>query len=50
LARSSQIDGWLRDWRERLASDPQGVTERVMSMRRVNPAFIPRAITALRRR
>jgi serine/tyrosine/threonine adenylyltransferase len=42
FARSSQIDGWLRDWRERLASDPQGVTERVMSMRRVNPAFIPR--------
>lgn len=42
FAQSSDIDGWLRDWRERLARDPQSVAERGMSMRRVNPVFIPR--------
>ncbi|MGH8177858.1 MAG: protein adenylyltransferase SelO [Steroidobacter sp.] len=36
------IDDWLRDWRERLASDPQSAAERAASMRRVNPALIPR--------
>jgi uncharacterized protein YdiU (UPF0061 family) len=38
----SAIDGWLRDWRERLVNDPQSATERGVAMRRVNPAFIPR--------
>jgi uncharacterized protein YdiU (UPF0061 family) len=42
FANSSGIDDWVRDWRERLASDPQSTVERVVSMRRVNPAFIPR--------
>ena len=39
---TSDIDGWLRDWRERLECDPQTITERVASMRAVNPAFVPR--------
>jgi uncharacterized protein YdiU (UPF0061 family) len=38
----SAIDGWLRDWRERLVNDPQNAAERAAGMRRVNPAFIPR--------
>ena len=38
----SAIDDWLRDWRQRLASDPQSASERAAAMRRVNPAFIPR--------
>lgn len=42
FAQSADFDGWLRDWRERLTSDAQGVAERGMSMRCVNPAFIPR--------
>jgi uncharacterized protein YdiU (UPF0061 family) len=42
FAKGPGIDDWLRDWRERLASDPQSAAERVESMRRVNPAFIPR--------
>ena len=36
------IDSWLQAWRQRLAQDPQRPTERATSMRRVNPAFIPR--------
>jgi uncharacterized protein YdiU (UPF0061 family) len=42
FANSPGIDAWLRDWRERLARDPRSTAERVVSMRRVNPAFIPR--------
>jgi serine/tyrosine/threonine adenylyltransferase len=42
LAGSTGLDDWLRDWQRRLASDRQTVTERVASMRAVNPAFIPR--------
>jgi uncharacterized protein YdiU (UPF0061 family) len=42
FAASSDIDGWLRDWHERLMRDPQSVAERVARMRAVNPAFIPR--------
>jgi len=42
LAQASELHGWLRDWRERLASDPQAVAERVASMREASPAFIPR--------
>jgi uncharacterized protein YdiU (UPF0061 family) len=38
----SAIESWLRDWRERLAHEPQAATERAAGMRRVNPAFIPR--------
>jgi serine/tyrosine/threonine adenylyltransferase len=39
---ASGLDKWLQDWRQRLAQDPQSATERAASMRRVNPAFIPR--------
>jgi serine/tyrosine/threonine adenylyltransferase len=42
FAQSPGIDDWIRDWRERLASDPQSEADRVASMRRVNPAIIPR--------
>jgi serine/tyrosine/threonine adenylyltransferase len=33
---------WLSDWRQRLGRDPQPAADRAASMRRVNPAFIPR--------
>jgi serine/tyrosine/threonine adenylyltransferase len=36
------VENWLREWRQRLASDLQSGTERAARMRRVNPAFIPR--------
>jgi uncharacterized protein YdiU (UPF0061 family) len=42
FAATPDINGWLRDWQERLRCDPQTVAERVASMRAVNPAFIPR--------
>ena len=42
FAEGSELDGWLRDWQERLAGDPQSTSERVAMMRAVNPAFIPR--------
>ena len=42
FSATSDIDGWLRDWQERLTCDPQTVAERVARMRAANPAFIPR--------
>ncbi len=42
FSASSEIEGWLQRWQERLASDSQAVPERVASMRAANPAFIPR--------
>lgn len=39
---SSGIADWLRRWRERLASEPHDSAQRAATMRRVNPAFIPR--------
>ena len=39
---SSGIADWLKRWRERLAGEPRDPAERAASMRRVNPAFIPR--------
>jgi uncharacterized protein YdiU (UPF0061 family) len=42
FAQGQGIDDWVRDWRARLASDPQSAAERAASMRRVNPAVIPR--------
>jgi uncharacterized protein YdiU (UPF0061 family) len=39
---TSDINDWLKDWRQRLESDPQSTAERAASMRRVNAAFIPR--------
>jgi len=41
-AVSPELDGWLRDWQERLGADPQSASDRVASMRAANPAFIPR--------
>jgi uncharacterized protein YdiU (UPF0061 family) len=42
FAESTDLDGWLKDWQERLAGDPQSTSDRVASMRAVSPAFIPR--------
>jgi uncharacterized protein YdiU (UPF0061 family) len=42
FSTTSNIAGWLRDWRQRLTREPQTATERSTSMRAVNPAFIPR--------
>jgi serine/tyrosine/threonine adenylyltransferase len=42
FAQPSGIEAWLREWRRRLANDPQTPAERAAAMRRVNPAFIPR--------
>jgi uncharacterized protein YdiU (UPF0061 family) len=42
FAQTSAMETWVRDWRERLAQDPQSAAERAARMRRVNPAFIPR--------
>ena len=39
---TTTLDEWLRDWRARLVRDPQTAAERAASMRRVNPAYIPR--------
>jgi len=39
---NSDLERWLQDWHERLASDPQTVAQRVVSMRAASPAFIPR--------
>ena len=41
-ASDPALDDWLREWRQRLANDPQTAAERGAAMRRVNPAFIPR--------
>jgi serine/tyrosine/threonine adenylyltransferase len=41
-AASPAFDAWLRDWRMRLTREPHTAIERATSMRRVNPAFIPR--------
>ena len=38
FSATSDIDGWLRDWQERLTCDSITVTERVASMRAANPA------------
>jgi len=42
FAATSDIDGWLRNWQERLECDPQTIAERVASMRAVNPTVVPR--------
>ena len=36
------IDEWLRDWRVRLVRESQTAVARAASMRRANPAYIPR--------
>jgi uncharacterized protein YdiU (UPF0061 family) len=40
--RPEEIAGWLEEWRERLAQEEQGESERAQRMRLANPAFIPR--------
>jgi serine/tyrosine/threonine adenylyltransferase len=42
FAANPSLEGWLRDWQQRLAIDPQSAAQRVVSMRAANPAFIPR--------
>ena len=38
----AELETWLAQWRQRLTSDPQTVSERARSMRAASPAFIPR--------
>jgi serine/tyrosine/threonine adenylyltransferase len=42
FARPNEYEAWAVKWRSRMARDPQAVEERSESMRRGNPAFIPR--------
>jgi uncharacterized protein YdiU (UPF0061 family) len=42
FARPDEYEGWAREWRSRLERDPAPAGGRGASMRRVNPAFIPR--------
>jgi uncharacterized protein YdiU (UPF0061 family) len=42
FAASPALEGWLREWQERIAGDPQSASDRIASMRAANPAFIPR--------
>jgi serine/tyrosine/threonine adenylyltransferase len=42
FSADSGVEGWLRDWQQRLAREPQTTTERASGMRAANPAFIPR--------
>ena len=37
-----KIDPWLTHWYARLSRDPMSVEERMLSMNRVNPIYIPR--------
>jgi uncharacterized protein YdiU (UPF0061 family) len=41
-AASPEMEGWLAQWRERLARQDQPVAEAQALMRRNNPSFIPR--------
>lgn len=42
LPGPSSIDGWLRQWRQRLATEGSDDATRQAAMRRANPAVIPR--------
>jgi uncharacterized protein YdiU (UPF0061 family) len=42
LIHPNEYREWATRWRSRLAREPQTAQERAASMRRVNPAFIPR--------
>jgi serine/tyrosine/threonine adenylyltransferase len=42
FAPESGIEEWLKTWQERLAIDPQSASERIVTLRAANPAFIPR--------
>jgi uncharacterized protein YdiU (UPF0061 family) len=38
----SGLEGWLENWQQRLARDPQASPERVATMQAASPKFIPR--------
>jgi uncharacterized protein YdiU (UPF0061 family) len=42
LTHPEEFREWALRWRARLARDPQTARERAASMRKINPAFIPR--------
>jgi uncharacterized protein YdiU (UPF0061 family) len=42
FAEGHDFDGWAERWRARLAREPVAASSRVESMRRANPAYIPR--------
>jgi uncharacterized protein YdiU (UPF0061 family) len=42
FSRPAESAAWAADWRSRLAREPDPGKQRPRSMRRVNPAFIPR--------
>ncbi len=42
LLQDGEYRDWAARWRSRLAREPQSAERRAASMRRVNPAFIPR--------
>lgn len=42
MGASDELDAWLARWRRRLAEDATPTEERVVGMRRANPAVIPR--------
>jgi serine/tyrosine/threonine adenylyltransferase len=42
FSQRAESEAWAADWRSRLAREPDPGTQRPRSMRRVNPAFIPR--------
>ena len=42
LVHPGEYQQWAARWRSRLAREPQTAKERAASMRKVNPAFIPR--------
>jgi uncharacterized protein YdiU (UPF0061 family) len=42
LGNPEALDSWLQDWRTRLQGDALSPADRQISMRQVNPVFIPR--------
>jgi len=42
FSQPGEYETWAADWRSRLAREPDSGKQRARSMRRVNPAFIPR--------
>jgi uncharacterized protein YdiU (UPF0061 family) len=42
FSRPAESEAWAAEWRARLAREPDSGEQRARSMRRVNPAFIPR--------
>ena len=42
LPKTPAMDAWRARWQARLARDPQALPERVLALRSINPAVIPR--------